>query len=140
MSFVEWPGTLATGHSVIDNEHRQLVGITNRLAVTLEVEDGTNVVRQALCDLLDYAVEHFSHEELLMDQHRYPATEGHRLAHTALLNAIGGMLLDFFEKGLPISADLMALLQRWLSEHIGRDDKALALHLLAAGNPGRSLL
>jgi hypothetical protein len=40
------------------------------------------------------------------------------------------MLLDF-EKGRPISTALMGLLRHWLSDHIGRVDKALALYLLA---------
>jgi hemerythrin-like metal-binding protein len=133
MSFIEWPGTLATGHRVIDNEHQFLVGITNSLAAALEVGDGTEGVRQVVCDLLDYATEHFSHEELLMDRNRYPAADGHKLEHSALLDAISRMLLDF-ENGRPISKDLMALLQHWLSDHIGRVDKALALYLLATAN------
>lgn len=133
MSFIEWPGTLATGHHVTDDEHRFLVGITNRFAAALEVGDGAEGVRQILCDLLDYATEHFAHEELLMDRHRYPAADGHKLDHSALLDAISRMLLDF-EKGRPISTALMALLRHWLSDHIGRVDRPLALYLLANVN------
>jgi hemerythrin-like metal-binding protein len=130
MSFIDWPGNLATGHHVIDDEHRFLVGITNNLAEALEAGGCAENVRQVLCDLLDYATEHFSREELLMDRHRYPAADGHKLEHSALLDTISRMLLDF-EKNRPISKDLMALLQHWLSDHIGRVDKALALFLLA---------
>ena len=60
-----------------------------------------------------------------MDRHRYPAADGHRLEHSALLDAIARLLLDF-ERGRPISGSLMALLQHWLTDHIGRVDKALA--------------
>ena len=133
MSFIDWPGTLATGHRVIDDEHRFLVGITNSLAAALEAGDGAGSVRQVVCDLLDYATEHFSHEESLMDRHRYPGADGHKLEHSALLDAISRMLLDF-ENGRPISADLMALLKHWLSDHIGRIDKALALYLIATSS------
>jgi hemerythrin-like metal-binding protein len=133
MSFIDWPGTLATGHRVIDDEHRFLVGITNNLAEALEVGDGAGSVRQVLCDLLDYATEHFSHEELLMDRHCYPGADGHKLEHSALLDTISRMLLDF-EKGRPISTALMGLLQHWLTDHIGRIDKALALYLLATAS------
>ena len=133
MSFIDWPGTLATGHRVIDDEHRFLVGITNSLAEALEEGDGTESVRQVLCDLLDYATEHFSREELLMDRHRYPAADGHKLEHSALLDTISRMVLDF-EKDRPISKDLMALLQHWLSDHIGRIDRALALYLLTTAS------
>jgi hemerythrin len=130
MSFIEWPGALETGHHIIDDEHRFLVEITNRFAAALEAGDGAEGVRQILCDLLDYATEHFAHEELLMDRHGYPAANGHKLEHSALLDAIARMLLDF-EKGQPISTALMALLRHWLSDHIGRVDKALAFYLLA---------
>ena len=54
-----------------------------------------------------------------MDRHRYPAADGHRLEHSALLDAIARLLLDF-ERGRPISGSLMALLQHWLTDHIGR--------------------
>jgi len=50
-----------------------------------------------------------------------------------LLDAISRMLLDF-EKGRPISTALMELLRHWLSDHIGRVDKAFALYLLATAN------
>jgi methyl-accepting chemotaxis protein len=68
-----------------------------------------------------------------MDRHRYPGADGHKLEHSALLDAISRMLLDF-ENGRPISADLMALLKHWLSDHIGRIDKALALYLIATAS------
>ena len=41
-----------------------------------------------------------------MDRHRYPAADGHRLEHSALLDAIARLLLDF-ERGRPISGSLM---------------------------------
>ncbi len=138
MSLIEWPGNLATGHALIDDQHGYLIGIVDRLASAAERGDGEDSVRQVLCDLLDYASAHFSHEEALMDRSRHPDADGHWIAHSALLDAVSRLVLDF-ETGRPNSTEPMALLQRWLSDHIGRLDKALAgaRHLLAAV-PSRS--
>ena len=53
-----WNENFNTGNEIIDEQHRQLVHLLNKLATTL-VDDEFSIVNKAFDELADYANMHF---------------------------------------------------------------------------------
>ena len=135
-----WNENFKTGVEIIDQQHRQLVDILNRLAkqfVSGSFNQGDMV--KILGELSDYAAYHFDTEEKIWRRHfsGHPMLSAHERAHH-----------DFFEKVRQISEnrgqveefidDLFGFLTRWLAFHILDNDRRMAIATLAADS-GQSL-
>lgn len=129
-----WNENFNTGIEIVDQQHRQLVDILNRLAKQFVSgsfnHDGMVTI---LGELSDYAAYHFNTEEKIWRRHfhGHPMLSAHEQAHH-----------DFFEKVRKISEnrgqvenfidDLFGFLTRWLAFHILDNDRRMAIATLAA--------
>lgn len=120
-------GDLATGVPAIDEEHARLIEIEGRLARALRDKDDREVA-SVFHALLEYMVEHFAHEELLMGCLSAESAKRHKEQHAE----ISGRLVQFIGRpGAParLSIDpneLAAIVTLWLENHIRYWDMPLA--------------
>ncbi|MGL4437524.1 MAG: bacteriohemerythrin, partial [Giesbergeria sp.] len=63
---IAWNAQLTTGLSDIDDQHRQLVDMLNKLAELRNTKGNVDAVRQVMAELTSYAGYHFRLEEELM--------------------------------------------------------------------------
>ncbi len=127
-----WNSHLETGIDVIDEQHRKLVQLINRLAQQ-HVQGGTqDEVAAILGELADYAVYHFKTEEAIWQD----ALAGddwlaqHVIGHQKFFDHI--LALQSGQR--PFQAvldDLFAYLTQWLAYHILDNDKRMALAVRA---------
>ncbi len=73
---LEWTPDLSVGVEEIDEQHRELFRRAERLIATLRCGDRGEVL-PLLAYLDEYVAHHFSAEERLMREVRYPALEEH---------------------------------------------------------------
>ena len=85
-NFVEWSNELSVGIEEIDEQHKVLVNLINRLFdETVVHQAGTSaVMEEILHELIEYTVIHFAVEESLFRIFHYPETETHTRHHDEL--------------------------------------------------------
>lgn len=73
--------------------------------------------------VLDFARDHLSREEILMAQLDYPDLPQHRRAHAQLLARITELLLKLRASDASAPADAELFLKNWLTSHVEGADK-----------------
>lgn len=68
MDHIQWAETYTLGIAEIDEQHRQLVAITDRLFQAIMDEKGEVVLLDILNDIKEYATYHFDYEENCFDR------------------------------------------------------------------------
>ena len=117
-----WNYRLHVGVPEIDRDHKILVTIASRLFHSRSQYLSNLVISNILSDIADYAQEHFSHEEFLMMQTRYPKCAEHVVEHWAFIHEMS-RLVDIFERTpSEILPKLKKYLIEWLVHHGTIDD------------------
>lgn len=114
----------------IDEQHRELVRLVNRLNGAIKNKEGDAVTLELYDELLAFTAFHFATEHRLMDQYGYPEVAQHDQEHTHLVDEA-----VHFKSRLTQGGDLLALqsIKDWLLNHIHYSDMPLAKYLLAHG-------
>ncbi len=108
----------------MDDHHKKLFAIINRLHASLKAEKSKEVLSSLLKELLEYTKFHFKSEEQLMKSYQYSGLSEQLDQHRKFEDKIAGVKKDFEAgKTLTLSADLMNFLKDWLLKHILIIDK-----------------
>lgn len=124
------PEALKTGNRIIDNEHRQLFQIADRLLNACNNGTAMSQLGPVIQFLLKHVTEHFQHEEHLLEQVEYPELEEHRAFHAKYQEDLRKLLLQFPSSG-PTVSDVVNLYGQIavLIDHVKVDDKRMCAFL-----------
>lgn len=128
-----WSNLFSIGVREIDEQHRILVGLLNRLGGAAQDYERPALIGEILGGLVAYIGEHFSFEEHLMREHGYPGAEAHIAAHTRLAARVEKLVASHAQGTTPELDELVIFLRQWLVSHILQTDKELAKALNAKG-------
>lgn len=131
--FVQWSDELSVGIEEIDEQHKVLVGLVNRMHDAIHHRHGSEVVHEILEQLTEYTRIHFAVEESLMRILNYPGYEEHREEHEELVNHIVELRQKVLTGKTAIGFELMHFLKVWLTKHIMEEDQHYSGFFLAAG-------
>ena len=131
--FIEWSDNLSVGIEEIDEQHKVLIELINRMHEAIEQKHGSDVVLEILAELTDYTKIHFAVEESLMRILGYPGYEEHKDIHDELLEQVSELQKKVASGNTAISFELMHFLKSWLSKHIMEEDMQYTGFFLAAG-------
>jgi len=127
MAFVSWKEAYNTGNEEIDAQHKQIFEIINELYDSRHSQGSREVIDGILSKLTDYAAEHFSAEEALLEKMNYPKLEEHKAEHQNFRNRIKEILGHQTEEQFRTEDMLVTFLKGWLAKHILDEDmKALS--------------
>ena len=132
MVFVEWSEKLSVGMPEIDDQHKELINILNRLHAAMAEGKGKMVLKDTLADLADYTVTHFYTEERYMTRYRYPRLAEHKAEHEAFVAKVKQFQADFDAGKATMSIDLMKFIKDWLVTHITGTDMAMSAVITGA--------
>ncbi|MCU7835812.1 MAG: bacteriohemerythrin [gamma proteobacterium symbiont of Taylorina sp.] len=130
MAFIDWSDSLSVGYKEMDDDHKNLVGIINKLDDAIIANREFEEIGEILEELLSYTVWHFRHEERLMQTYGYPAFYEHKQEHDELTNIALAKSKTFQQGNLDVANDLMPFLKDWLIKHILETDMKTG-HFLA---------
>ncbi len=122
MEIFEWNSSYQLGVARIDEDHKQLVGLLNKVYETLVNGRDKDEIEKVLDELIDYATYHFAAEESWMKENRYPGLEMHKLEHERFCKRIVEMQKDFYQGYTTVTLELLAFTKTWLSDHILSSD------------------
>ena len=129
-NFVTWDDAFSVGFDPIDNQHKELVKMTNELFESCE--KGATIADKAFLQTIkkaaDYARDHFSDEDKYMVQAGFPNLSEHRKQHADFLEAVIKAMQEF-EAGKTAPIDMARFLKNWLLNHIAVSDKQYAPYL-----------
>ncbi|PLX99920.1 MAG: hypothetical protein C0624_12870 [Desulfuromonas sp.] len=117
---VEWDESLSVGIEKIDEQHRNLFGLINRLEGLDEAPSAeTEVIVDAL---LDYAQIHFQTEEEFFYRYNYLDKEAHEKEHGAFVTRAVEYFKQFEQQKNINIPEVHAFLIDWLTNHIKGSD------------------
>lgn len=121
-----WDDSYETGNQRIDNQHKKLFELTNRLERMIDGKEPMKPVE--VIEYLDgYANIHFCYEETCMSMSNCPTQQLNRDAHERFMTLFETMKQRFAKEGTTI--ELVRLLQKtiadWIVKHICKIDVAL---------------
>ncbi len=124
MSFMPWNQKFELGIAEIDEQHRNLVKLTNALHDEI-IANGSRgaALGEILESLVDYTHNHFIAEEMLMETIHYVETVEHKSEHNRFTAKVLD-LLTRYESGEPVALEVLEFLKLWLIHHICRVDRA----------------
>jgi len=124
-----WNDTFSVGIQEIDDQHKTLFDLINRLfQAALERKDHA-VSLEILDALIDYTKIHFALEERLLESAEYPDLPQHQLEHRKFEQELSAMAQKFLAEEKTITFELINFLKHWLKEHIMETDMAYASQL-----------
>ena len=124
-----WKKSYEVGIAEIDIQHRNLVGIINELSDAMMNKKGYTVVPHIIEKLVDYIQFHFTTEEEIMRDTKYPAIDEHCQEHLVITNKVLKFKKDYSKSHLINSGEVLNFLCDWLKEHIAVSDKKLRAHI-----------
>ncbi len=123
---VIWSDDLTVGVRAIDDDHRVLLGLLNRMHAVSHPDETADMISRLLFDLAAYTSDHFRREEVVMEVCGYPDITAHKLAHAKLEQQIANFVKrQNAETDDGLAEDIRQFLDDWLTDHIGRMDKAI---------------
>lgn len=135
LPLIEWNDSLSVKVQSIDEQHKQLVVLINRLRDSSVSGKGNQELASILNELTNYTVNHFAHEEKIFAEYGYPETEEHIKAHTALVAQVGKLNEDFAAGRAKLTGDLFQFLRNWLNGHIRGTDRRYTQFMLEHNIP-----
>ena len=130
MNLFAWQEAFSVRIASLDAQHQRLLGMLNALNEAVVAQKEAGVVKAILDDFVNYAAEHFHHEEKLMRLADYAGREEHKAEHKRLLGQLQLLREDVGRGATQLSPAIMGLLGDWLRHHLESSDQSYKETLL----------
>lgn len=123
MTLLRWRDSLSLNVPAIDNDHKRLFELLNRVRFLDLAGDEPQAIADALSELLLYTQTHFRREEKLMELGNYPGLESHRRYHHLFTEKVAEAMANFRSNRAGFRVyDLYKLMANWLVDHVLGED------------------
>lgn len=123
MSAIEWSERYSVKVAEIDEQHRQLIAMINRLHDAMLANKGRELQREIVTQMVEYTHFHFATEEQYMRSFGFAGYYEHKKEHEQFA-AEAALLMEGVDHGsLVLTLEVMTLLKDWLQNHILGTDK-----------------
>ncbi len=126
---MKWQNRFATGIKKVDDEHKILIDMIDRLEKAISTGNDCEAARKVLYGLVDYVKIHFKNEEEVMKKIGFPDLNRHKIRHKHLVNEVASILMDLKCGKTWTVHELVGFLQHWLVDHIIEEDVKIGMHL-----------
>ena len=122
VAIVEWNDIYSVNIEEIDNQHKKLFDIINRVYDSISTGESRVELQPILDDLIDYVDVNFKTEEKYFDKFNYSASLSHKSEHQKFFK----MILQFKEssamQALKFQLPIETFLFDWLMNHMLAED------------------
>ena len=124
---VQWTDDFSVGIPEIDDQHRGLIALVNRVYSAVINKASSSEVEEIVHALEHYTLQHFADEERYMIHARYPKFGVHKAVHDQFVERVAAEK-DRLKAGFPLDIDIVHFLRDWLINHILRMDKEFGIY------------
>ena len=127
---ITWNDGYIAGIKLIDDQHKELVQITNELYDAC-MKGGDEVLvcfKKTIQMMVNHAKEVFAHEEELFEQTAYPGTASHKAQHREFIKTILEHEKKFRSGARFVPNSFARYLMEWISSHIAVNDKNFGIY------------
>ncbi len=123
---IKWKEEYSVGIRQVDEQHKRLFDLTNRLIKARKDPAGRESLRVFLSELMDYTHYHFQAEEVLFGH--LPTARYHKAEHAQFIESLKGLTAGFLREERNLDSRLLSFLVTWLRDHILKTDKRTFKH------------
>ena len=139
VTYVEWQDEYSVGIPMVDDQHKELIKLTNELYQSCL--DGDDQARASFKEVIQKTVQyikfHFSAEERIMSNVKFPDYKEHKKQHEGFVKeVIEGA--KRFEEGKAVPYVFVDFLKKWILNHIALSDKKYSEFILSRRREGAS--
>ncbi|WP_462320665.1 bacteriohemerythrin [Halochromatium sp.] len=124
-----WDKTLSVDVPEIDQDHRRLLELFNRLGHAVDAGEPQAYIDAVMDELISCTDWHFRHEERLMEKYAYPGLHEHRAEHQDLITGGKALQQQLRQSSASPTPQDIAFLEHWLTGHIYGADMAMGTYL-----------
>ncbi len=126
-----WSGALMSGNPIIDFQHRMALEMFKKLMVDFQSGGNKFTLEEAITFFDCYSIEHFGDEEDIISRHKLPDIDKHAEEHRRTRKNVITFKETVASKGYSrsLTAELLALISGYLSEHFQKSDKSIIINL-----------
>ncbi len=129
--FILWNESYSVGIKRIDEQHKKLVMILNKLYESFVERTTGQKLEEIIDELIEYTQYHFNTEEELFNESTYPDMANHIEEHNGFKEKITKFKAELESGQTSLTFQLMNYLRNWLINHIAVSDQAYAGHFRA---------
>lgn len=108
----------------IDEDHKQLLAIANRVLAMDHPNREAEELRQAIRELYEYVKYHFKNEEAFMRELNYPDLDSHHEKHRQIIKEMN-YTLSHAHHMRDILNNFRELVNVWVIDHIRKEDRKI---------------
>ncbi len=129
---IKWDESCRVGVKELDDQHKNLFAICNRLIRLVTENRVEEVGRETIAELIDYTEKHFSREEELMRKAGFAESKEHHEEHKKMLNDVLLFKSNYLARNLDQSAVSQFLIE-WILHHVKGIDRNYIGQMSRAG-------
>lgn len=133
MSIITWSDEYSVDIQEIDEQHKKLISIINKLYEALAAKKERDRVTEVLNELVEYTKVHFAVEETLMRVFHYEEYDAHKEIHDRIVNRVLDFQKKFNAGNDEVGMELLMFLKDWLFDHIQKVDTRYSKHFQKHG-------
>ncbi|QEM67497.1 bacteriohemerythrin [Geobacter sp. FeAm09] len=127
MEHFTWNNTYSVADEELDNHHKKLFGIFNKLYDTCLKRNETAPLAAIIEELASYSTYHFHAEEQHMKELGYGGMEQHIAEHRTFAARMDKYRHAHGTNEVVVSKEIVLHLWKWLIDHVMTEDKKYAL-------------
>jgi hemerythrin len=136
---VKWDDAYSVGIELIDDQHKELVRMTNELSLGCQKggSEAEIYFMKVIQGAVKYVKTHFTTEEIIMDRLKYPEYLEHKKEHEEFVAEVLRDVKAFESGGKLVPLEFAQFLQKWVLNHIAKSDKRYATFFEELRKQGR---
>ena len=132
MALFNWSDDYSVGIKEIDEQHKKLFEIINKLHAAMKEAKSKAILGKVIEEMISYTEFHFSTEEILLQNCRYPDFSQHKLKHEQFTKKVKEFEKKYLKGSALLSQEIVEFLRDWLVNHIKQSDKEYSLFIIKA--------
>jgi hemerythrin len=113
-----WKNEYSLGFEKVDHQHQHMFEIVNKLIELYGSSASSEMVSDILTEMVNYAREHFTDEEILMQEYGYPDIGPHKKQHDYFIDTTAELSISFTDNKQTAADEIAEFLILWLTTHI----------------------
>lgn len=127
MALFTWYKTYSVNNEELDNHHKALFNLINRLYENCFGKENTHCLEPIIEELVSYSNYHFSAEEQYMRDRGYKDIDKHRAEHRVFTQKALQLQQIVNKDDFELSKELIVFLGNWLLHHVMEEDKKYSI-------------